>query len=190
MNTSEIELAFEGLIKELENIKELSDVAVKHKENTELLANKLQDYYKKSAEIDAIITSSFEKNTEAIDKVKNDLQSKLQEMTAKLSESDEKLRSQILDSKEGNNKYFGDIFDKLNDGKSLVQKSTTSVNEHIEIIKESLNREFVKNEIKIDDIQSEIADLKKNAKTARIIQIIIAIFSLVTTTGIVYLILK
>lgn len=45
LNTNEVEAAFNDLIEELEKIKQLSDIAELHKENADILNQKIREYY-------------------------------------------------------------------------------------------------------------------------------------------------
>lgn len=83
MDTANIKRTFDSLIKQLQEIKDLNDIAKYHKDNTSLLAEKLQEFYENSKEYYSIV-----------DVIKSEhlkLNKKIEQSNERIEQSNEKI---------------------------------------------------------------------------------------------------
>jgi hypothetical protein len=173
METANIEKAFESLLQELEGIKKLNEVAVKHKENTELLANKLQEYYIKSTEIDKIISTEtmkclydtkmgFDETKKGFDDMKKSLLQELEsikelnEVAVKNTESLEEYYIKAIEIDKMISKVTVKGFDDMENGFLQELEGIKELNEIV--VKHKENTELLANKLQEYYIKSSETD--------------------------------
>lgn len=183
-DTHEIELAFNDLIAELEKVKYLNDIAETHKGNTELLSQKLREYYDFSKAKDISLANTLNGYVEKITIIQHEIERQLVLLKDKISElTDSNLK--VVASVEKSSTNIDLVLTSQTEMLDALKKQETNFAEVVSILmklKDSHHEDFATLQEKMEEkeqnarqqvqgLSEQIEAIKKGSITNRILTV-------------------